>query len=100
MIRGSGQRYLPGARALYKVRRYWEWGRLLPKDAAKHTVDLVRSPAGRDRARRPRAAAVAPGLPTEHCPTFGAVPPPLQHSTETEDAIRRLRSALAAIATA
>ncbi|GGQ85263.1 hypothetical protein GCM10010216_53870 [Streptomyces flaveolus] len=26
-----------------KLRRYWEWGRLLPKDAAKHTVDLVRS---------------------------------------------------------
>ncbi|MFE7753940.1 hypothetical protein [Streptomyces sp. NPDC057429] len=25
-----------------KLRRYWEWGRLLPKDAAKHTVDLVR----------------------------------------------------------
>jgi hypothetical protein len=24
-----------------KLRRYWEWGRLLPKDAAKHTVDLV-----------------------------------------------------------
>ncbi|MFF7183181.1 hypothetical protein [Streptomyces sp. NPDC008121] len=26
-----------------KLRRYWEWGRLLPKDAVKHTVDLVRS---------------------------------------------------------
>ncbi|MEU0992253.1 replication-relaxation family protein [Streptomyces sp. NPDC005953] len=26
-----------------KLHRYWEWGRLLPKDAAKHTVDLVRS---------------------------------------------------------
>lgn len=26
-----------------KLRRYWEWGRLLPKDADKHTVDLVRS---------------------------------------------------------
>ncbi|RAJ76917.1 MULTISPECIES: hypothetical protein [unclassified Streptomyces] len=26
-----------------KLRRYWEWGRLLPKDAAKRTVDLVRS---------------------------------------------------------
>ncbi|MFD4618773.1 hypothetical protein [Streptomyces bauhiniae] len=25
-----------------KLRRYWEWGRLLPKDADKHTVDLVR----------------------------------------------------------
>ncbi|MFF5474857.1 hypothetical protein [Streptomyces achromogenes] len=24
-----------------KLRRYWEWGRLLPKDADKHTVDLV-----------------------------------------------------------
>ncbi|WP_258958141.1 replication-relaxation family protein, partial [Streptomyces leeuwenhoekii] len=26
-----------------KLRRYWEWGRLLPKDAHKYTVDLVRS---------------------------------------------------------
>jgi hypothetical protein len=26
-----------------KLRRYWEWGRLLPRDAEKHTVDLVRS---------------------------------------------------------
>ncbi|MFE5900910.1 hypothetical protein ACFQ67_26345 [Streptomyces sp. NPDC056488] len=26
-----------------KLLRYWEWGRLLPKDAAKKTVDLVRS---------------------------------------------------------
>ncbi|TXS76054.1 hypothetical protein [Streptomyces sp. sk2.1] len=26
-----------------KLHRYWEWGRLLPKDAAKKTVDLVRS---------------------------------------------------------
>ncbi|MFD6469598.1 hypothetical protein [Streptomyces goshikiensis] len=26
-----------------KLRRYWAWGRLLPKDADKHTVDLVRS---------------------------------------------------------
>ncbi|MCX5387521.1 replication-relaxation family protein [Streptomyces sp. NBC_00083] len=26
-----------------KLQRYWEWGRLLPKDAAKRTVDLVRS---------------------------------------------------------
>lgn len=26
-----------------KLRRYWEWGRLLPKDADRHTVDLVRS---------------------------------------------------------
>ncbi|MFJ8692857.1 hypothetical protein [Streptomyces roseolilacinus] len=26
-----------------KLRRYWEWGRLLPRDADKHTVDLVRS---------------------------------------------------------
>lgn len=26
-----------------KLRRYWEWGRLLPKDAAKSKVDLVRS---------------------------------------------------------
>ncbi|MES4886219.1 replication-relaxation family protein [Streptomyces sp. NPDC127178] len=26
-----------------KLRRYWEWGRLLPKDADKHTVDLARS---------------------------------------------------------
>ncbi|MGW4549944.1 replication-relaxation family protein [Streptomyces violaceorubidus] len=26
-----------------KLRRYWEWGRLLPKDAAKSMVDLVRS---------------------------------------------------------
>ncbi|MFH0246301.1 hypothetical protein ACGRHY_28660 [Streptomyces sp. HK10] len=29
-----------------KLRRYWEWGRLLPKDAAKRTVDLVRSRPG------------------------------------------------------
>ncbi|MGZ2362374.1 replication-relaxation family protein [Streptomyces sp. 372A] len=26
-----------------KLRRYWEWGRLLPKDAPKRKVDLVRS---------------------------------------------------------
>ncbi|WP_234310689.1 MULTISPECIES: replication-relaxation family protein [unclassified Streptomyces] len=26
-----------------KLRRYWEWGRLLPKDAAKSKVNLVRS---------------------------------------------------------
>jgi hypothetical protein len=26
-----------------KLRRYWEWGRLLAPDADKHTVDLVRS---------------------------------------------------------
>ncbi|MEU3603671.1 replication-relaxation family protein [Streptomyces sp. NPDC006798] len=26
-----------------KLRRYWEWGRLLPKDAPKRTVDLVRA---------------------------------------------------------
>ncbi|OIJ95454.1 hypothetical protein [Streptomyces colonosanans] len=26
-----------------KLRRYWEWGRLLPRDADKHTVDLARS---------------------------------------------------------
>ncbi|MGA5424933.1 replication-relaxation family protein [Streptomyces lavendulocolor] len=26
-----------------KLRRYWQWGRLLPKDADKHTVDLVHS---------------------------------------------------------
>ncbi|MGF1344500.1 replication-relaxation family protein [Streptomyces flavovirens] len=26
-----------------KLRRYWEWGRLLQKDAPKRTVDLVRS---------------------------------------------------------
>ncbi|MEU2228271.1 hypothetical protein [Streptomyces sp. NPDC018347] len=26
-----------------KLRRYWEWGRLLPRDADKRTVDLVRS---------------------------------------------------------
>ncbi|WP_244312118.1 replication-relaxation family protein [Streptomyces griseofuscus] len=26
-----------------KLRRYWEWGRLLPKDADKSKVDLVRS---------------------------------------------------------
>ncbi|MGW1281359.1 replication-relaxation family protein [Streptomyces tsukubensis] len=26
-----------------KLRRYWEWGRLLPKDADRRTVDLVRS---------------------------------------------------------
>ncbi|CAL9671579.1 hypothetical protein [Streptomyces sp. enrichment culture] len=26
-----------------KLRRYWEWGRLLPKNAAELTVDLVRS---------------------------------------------------------
>ncbi|WP_432008041.1 replication-relaxation family protein [Streptomyces parvus] len=26
-----------------KLRRYWEWGRLLPKDAAKSKADLVRS---------------------------------------------------------
>ncbi|MET8615877.1 replication-relaxation family protein [Streptomyces misionensis] len=26
-----------------KLRRYWEWGRLLPKDADKRTVDLARS---------------------------------------------------------
>ncbi|MEV7077844.1 hypothetical protein AB0N88_04705 [Streptomyces sp. NPDC093516] len=29
-----------------KLRRYWEWGRRLPKDAAKRTVDLVRSRPG------------------------------------------------------
>ncbi|MFC7900164.1 hypothetical protein ACFUV1_08405 [Streptomyces griseoincarnatus] len=29
-----------------KLRRYWEWGRLLPKDAAKLIVDLVRSRPG------------------------------------------------------
>lgn len=29
-----------------KLRRYWEWGRLLPKDAAKRTVDLIRSRPG------------------------------------------------------
>ncbi|WP_222514852.1 replication-relaxation family protein [Streptomyces salinarius] len=29
-----------------KLRRYWQWGRLLPKDAAKRTVDLVRSRPG------------------------------------------------------
>ncbi|MFC8176686.1 hypothetical protein [Streptomyces sp. NPDC057325] len=29
-----------------KLRRYWEWGRLLPKDADKRTVDLVRSRPG------------------------------------------------------
>ncbi|MEV7018928.1 hypothetical protein [Streptomyces sp. NPDC093991] len=29
-----------------KLRRYWQWGRLLPKDAAKLTVDLVRSRPG------------------------------------------------------
>ncbi|MFV0126150.1 hypothetical protein ACLGI4_00160 [Streptomyces sp. HMX112] len=28
---------------VHKLRRYWEWGRLLPRDADKHTVDLVRS---------------------------------------------------------
>ncbi|MGV5039152.1 replication-relaxation family protein [Streptomyces sp. NRAIS4] len=28
---------------VHKLRRYWEWGRLLPPDADKHTVDLVRS---------------------------------------------------------
>ncbi|MFJ6426120.1 hypothetical protein [Streptomyces hydrogenans] len=28
-----------------KLRRYWEWGRLLAKDADKRTVDLVRSRA-------------------------------------------------------
>jgi hypothetical protein len=26
-----------------KLRRYWEWGRLLPKDADKYTVHLARS---------------------------------------------------------
>ena len=26
-----------------KLRRYWEWGRLLPKDADRHTVELARS---------------------------------------------------------
>ncbi|MGI5360021.1 hypothetical protein ACQI4E_32650 [Streptomyces sp. CA-252508] len=26
-----------------KLRRYWEWGRLLPKDADKRTVEVVRS---------------------------------------------------------
>ncbi|MDT9682335.1 hypothetical protein RND61_09635 [Streptomyces sp. TRM76323] len=26
-----------------KLRRYWQWGRLLPRDSDKHTVDLVRS---------------------------------------------------------
>ncbi|MET8898670.1 replication-relaxation family protein [Streptomyces albogriseolus] len=29
-----------------KLRRYWEWGRLLPKDAPKLIVDLVRSRPG------------------------------------------------------
>ncbi|MFH8254210.1 hypothetical protein ACH4D8_04705 [Streptomyces roseolus] len=29
-----------------KLRRYWEWGRLLPKDAAKPAVDLVCSRPG------------------------------------------------------
>jgi hypothetical protein len=29
-----------------KLRRYWEWGRLLPRDADKRTVDLVRSRPG------------------------------------------------------
>ncbi|WP_435192092.1 replication-relaxation family protein [Streptomyces sp. bgisy126] len=28
---------------IVKLRRYWEWSRLLPKDADKRTVDLVRS---------------------------------------------------------
>ncbi|MFD8252939.1 replication-relaxation family protein [Streptomyces werraensis] len=28
---------------VHKLRRYWEWGRLLAPDADKHTVDLVRS---------------------------------------------------------
>ncbi|MFJ7593328.1 replication-relaxation family protein [Streptomyces sp. NPDC097617] len=28
---------------VHKLRRYWEWGRLLPKDADKRTVDLIRT---------------------------------------------------------
>ncbi|MEU1010973.1 hypothetical protein [Streptomyces sp. NPDC005890] len=28
---------------VHKLRRYWEWGRLLAPDADKHTADLVRS---------------------------------------------------------
>jgi hypothetical protein len=28
---------------VHKLRRYWQWGRLLAPDADKHTVDLVRS---------------------------------------------------------
>ncbi|MEU0276660.1 hypothetical protein ABZ129_33445, partial [Streptomyces sp. NPDC006307] len=28
---------------VHKLRRYWEWGRLLPRDADKYTVDLARS---------------------------------------------------------
>ncbi|OEJ30217.1 hypothetical protein [Streptomyces subrutilus] len=39
-------------------------------------------------------------LPAEHGPTFGAVPPTLQQYTDAEDAIRRLHSTLAGIATA
>ncbi len=39
-------------------------------------------------------------MPAEHGPTFGAVPPPVEQYTEAEDAIRRLQSTLAGIATA
>ncbi|MET8168894.1 replication-relaxation family protein [Streptomyces sp. NPDC005329] len=28
---------------VHKLHRYWQWGRLLPPDADKHTVDLARS---------------------------------------------------------
>ncbi|MEU2119550.1 hypothetical protein ABZ567_28815 [Streptomyces sp. NPDC016459] len=38
-------------------------------------------------------------LPAEHGPTFGAVPPTLEQYTEAEDAVRRLHSTLANIAT-
>ncbi|MFE5852336.1 hypothetical protein ACFQ61_03810 [Streptomyces sp. NPDC056500] len=31
---------------VHKLRRYWDWGRLLPPDADKRTVDLVRSRPG------------------------------------------------------
>ncbi|MGW0469035.1 hypothetical protein ACWDX6_27830 [Streptomyces sp. NPDC003027] len=37
-------------------------------------------------------------VPAEGGPTFGAVPPTGQQYTEAEDAVRRLRSALASIA--
>ncbi|MFD3333863.1 hypothetical protein ACFWV1_14635 [Streptomyces sp. NPDC058700] len=39
-------------------------------------------------------------LPADHGPTFGAVPPTLQQYAEAEDAIRRLQTTLASIATA
>ncbi|MEU8294609.1 replication-relaxation family protein [Streptomyces pseudogriseolus] len=71
-----------------KLRRYWEWGRLLPKDAPKLIVDLWSAP-GRVRSRTSTtssgcgAGSTRPPAGRAWCPSRSCSPTPARRRSTT-----------------